>query len=186
MNKERTLEILRALADGIDPFKKIPVADDNVLQNPEVIRALHSAIFTIVGIAHEREIETQNTENQGKSHLETSAYGHQQPEVNYRGDRNNFLETDSEPSDLLLEDNTKSESYCLDNLEDEDEDEDEDAIVAIIENAALDWDDQQTRELLLSELFDDRENFARSEEDGWYYPDTEGSWEDNLWFEADF
>ena len=31
---------------------------------------------------------------------------------------------------------------------------------------------------ILFEIYEDQESYARSEEEGWYHPDTEGSWED--------
>ena len=49
MKAERAAEILRALADGLDPFTGEVLDDGSPLQNPECIRALFAAIETLEG-----------------------------------------------------------------------------------------------------------------------------------------
>lgn len=48
---ERAARILRALADGIDPFTGEMVDDRGPLQNPECIRALFTAVEALEGRA---------------------------------------------------------------------------------------------------------------------------------------
>jgi len=44
-----------------------------------------------------------------------------------------------------------------------------------------DYDYQDTQSLLTEELWDAAESYSRSEEDGWYYDDTdEGGWENSI------
>lgn len=47
MDMGRALEILGALADGLDPFTGEPAAKDSILQNPDTIRALHLALTVL-------------------------------------------------------------------------------------------------------------------------------------------
>jgi len=45
--------------------------------------------------------------------------------------------------------------------------------------------DDDDIELIRQEMYEDQENYAKSEEDGWFYPDSEGGWEDNISYEPD-
>lgn len=48
-----------------------------------------------------------------------------------------------------------------------------------------DYDYQETQREIREEIWDYAESMARSEEEGWFHPDREGSWEDNLSNEKD-
>jgi hypothetical protein len=54
MEAKRAAQILRALADGVDPFTGEVVDDCGPLQNPECIRALFAAVETLEGRAADR------------------------------------------------------------------------------------------------------------------------------------
>jgi len=47
MDTERALRILEALADGVDPFTGEVFPDDSPYQNPQVVRALSSAVEAV-------------------------------------------------------------------------------------------------------------------------------------------
>jgi hypothetical protein len=49
MEAERAVPILRALAEGVDPFTGEVVDDHSPLQNPECIRALFAAVEALQG-----------------------------------------------------------------------------------------------------------------------------------------
>ncbi len=63
MEAERAAHILRALADGVDPFTGEVVDDHGPLQNPECIRALFAAVEALGGHASERNERAK--ENRG-------------------------------------------------------------------------------------------------------------------------
>ena len=44
MEINRAAELLRALADGIDPMTGQPLPDESVYNRPEIIRALHCVL----------------------------------------------------------------------------------------------------------------------------------------------
>jgi hypothetical protein len=54
MEAERAADILRALADGVDPFTGEVLDDRSPLQNPECVRALFAAIETLEGRSSDR------------------------------------------------------------------------------------------------------------------------------------
>lgn len=54
MEAERAVPILRALAEGVDPFTGEVVDDHNPLQNPECIRALFAAVEALQGRVSDR------------------------------------------------------------------------------------------------------------------------------------
>src|SRR5918994_5531506 len=54
MDAERAADILRALADGVDPFTGEVIDDRSPLQNPECIRALFTALEELEGRASDR------------------------------------------------------------------------------------------------------------------------------------
>jgi hypothetical protein len=54
MKAERAADILRALADGVDPFTGEVLDDRSPLQNPECIRALFAAIEALEGSSSDR------------------------------------------------------------------------------------------------------------------------------------
>ena len=47
METKRAIELLRGLADGIDPITGARLPDESVYNRPEIIRALHFALQTI-------------------------------------------------------------------------------------------------------------------------------------------
>jgi hypothetical protein len=63
MEAERAAHILRALADGVDPFTGEVVDDSSPLQNPECIRALFAAVEALEGRASDRNKRAR--ENRG-------------------------------------------------------------------------------------------------------------------------
>jgi hypothetical protein len=64
MEAERAAQILRALADGVDPFAGEVVDDRSPLQNPECIRALFAAVEAL-----EERTSNQNKRARGNRGL---------------------------------------------------------------------------------------------------------------------
>jgi hypothetical protein len=54
MEAERAANILRALADGVDPFTGEVLDDRSPLQNPECVRALFAAVEALEGRPSDR------------------------------------------------------------------------------------------------------------------------------------
>jgi hypothetical protein len=54
MEIRRALEILEALADGLDPETGKPSAEESVLQQPDTVRALHLAL-TALGLGMSKQ-----------------------------------------------------------------------------------------------------------------------------------
>ena len=44
MEIKRAVELLRGLADGVDPMTGRPLPDESVYNRPEIIRALHCVL----------------------------------------------------------------------------------------------------------------------------------------------
>jgi hypothetical protein len=67
MERVEAIRIVRALADGRDPFTDQPLPSDNVCQHPQVVRAL-CAVVQELRILDRRESAAKSTlENAGKS-----------------------------------------------------------------------------------------------------------------------
>ena len=47
MEIKRAAELLRGLADGVDPMTGRPLPDESVYNRPEIIRALHLSLIHI-------------------------------------------------------------------------------------------------------------------------------------------
>ena len=47
MDIERARELLATLADGVNPLTGEVLDDDNVCNQPDIIRALHTAVFAL-------------------------------------------------------------------------------------------------------------------------------------------
>ena len=62
MDIERVKELLSALADGVDPLTGEVLDRDNVCNRPEIIRALHMALYEL----DKREKKTVKKQNAGK------------------------------------------------------------------------------------------------------------------------
>jgi hypothetical protein len=59
MEAGRASQILRALADGVDPFTGEVVDDRGPLQNPECVRALFAAVEALEGRASDQNKRTR-------------------------------------------------------------------------------------------------------------------------------
>jgi len=66
MNTQEAAEILRALADGVDPFTGEIFPDDSPYQKPQVIRALFLALSVMEGVPKGRKVKRVLPENAGK------------------------------------------------------------------------------------------------------------------------
>ena len=58
MEIKRAAELLRGLADGVDPMTGRPLPDESVYNRPEIIRALHCVL---------RELQERAATNAGRS-----------------------------------------------------------------------------------------------------------------------
>ena len=63
MNTQEAAEILRALADGVDPFTGEIFPDDSPYQKPQVIRALFLALSVMEGVPKGRKVKRVLPEN---------------------------------------------------------------------------------------------------------------------------
>lgn len=70
-------------------------------------------------------------------------------------------------------------------VDDDEEPEYEEEYLPEEYNYQDDYDYQETQREIREEVWDYAESMARSEEEGWFHPDREGSWEDNLSNEKD-
>lgn len=60
MDNERALEIINTLASGFDPFTGEVYDEENVLQNPDVVRALFTAARALEGLAVHATSKSRN------------------------------------------------------------------------------------------------------------------------------
>lgn len=63
MDIGRALEILGALADGLDPATGEPTAEESVLQQPDTVRALHLALAALQKGPSKQPTRTANSYN---------------------------------------------------------------------------------------------------------------------------
>jgi hypothetical protein len=63
MDIGRALEILGALADGLDPATGEPAAEESVLQQPDTVRALHLALTALQPGTSRQPTRTANSYN---------------------------------------------------------------------------------------------------------------------------
>ena len=74
MEQDRALEILKALADGVDPVTGEQFSADSPYQHPDIIRALFWAVHTLSGPARPQKQAAPRAEgapaNAGKSWTE--------------------------------------------------------------------------------------------------------------------
>jgi hypothetical protein len=157
MDRNKTIAILKSLANGIDPVSHNPLPSDSGIHAPSVIRALNFAVLEVMG---EPEIELPEDESKWKLLTQENALWDEYCEAKMNEDPYEFLWfIEEQDEDTADEEIGVSEQY----YEDE-----------------QDYSDSEFEETL-SEFHEDQDNAARSEDEGWYYPDSEGSWEDNLY-----
>lgn len=65
MDIERAKELLSALADGVDPLTGEVLDRDNVCNKPEIIRALHMAVYEL-DKCEKKTVKKHLPENAGK------------------------------------------------------------------------------------------------------------------------
>ena len=165
MDKTTAIKIIESLADGVDSLTGEHFPNNGALQNAEVVRALYFALSIINGNRLNHRLPNEigydffaksEQEEAWQEYCEMVKYENPYHDTN--------TEEDEESDDVILDDEEFEEDYCED-------DEPYDYYDKDYEDA---MDDIQ------QEIYENMENYARSEEAGWYYPKIEGSWEDNL------
>jgi hypothetical protein len=161
MDRTKTISILKSLANGIDPVGQKPLPPDSAIHDPSIIRALNFAVLEIIG---EPKVELPEDDSKWDLLSQEYALWDKYCELKKNEDPHEFLrsmeEQEENSSDELVD---YSEQYYED------------------EHDYSDSEYEANQKEILSEIYEDQENYARSEEEGWYHPDTEGSWEDNLY-----
>lgn len=66
MDNVKALEVIRSLADGIDPFTGEIFSEDNIYQSADTIRALSRAVIALEYIVKQRERKNNLPERAGK------------------------------------------------------------------------------------------------------------------------
>jgi hypothetical protein len=161
MDRTKTISILKSLANGIDPVGQKPLPTDSAIHDLSIIRALNFAVLEIIG---EPKVELPEDESKWGSLSQVYALWDKYCELNRNEEPHEFLlsmeEQEDNASDELVD---YSEQYYED------------------EHYHSDSEYEANQQEILFEILEDQENYARSEEEGWYHRDTEGSWEDNLY-----
>ena len=159
MDKTAAIAIIESLANGRDPFTGEQFPNESALQNANVVRALYFALSKIYAYQSDTilhyEIDDLVKSEQEKMWKEYREI------VKYK-DPYNYMDADGK------EDFSDVEEIEEDYYED---DEPYDYYNKDYEDAMDD---------IRQEIYENMEDYARSEEAGWYYPNSEGSWEDNL------
>lgn len=162
MDKTAATFIIESLANGVDPFSGEELQQTGALQSPDAVRALRFALSKIddnqfgVELLHVRDGDLVNCKNEEMWHEYCE-----------------LVKCEEAPSNIV---------------QDKSEDDGEDALADAVEieddyfehDESYDYDFEDSMDDIRQEIDEHMENHARSEETGWYYPDSEGSWEDNL------
>ena len=163
MDKAAAITIIESLANGVDPFTGDNFPNNSALQNADVVRALY---FALSKLNNNLKITVlpNNIDDLIKSEQE---------------------EMWKEYCKIIENENPHS---CLDT--DDDSEEDEETEECFYEDDTpyeddepydyYDKDSEDTMNDIREEIYENMENNSSSEEAGWYYPNSEGSWEDNL------
>lgn len=157
MERITALQIIEALADGVDPFTGDELPQGSAVQNVQVVRALFFAISAIKLFSHDQHT-VENQEDISRSEQESLWIEYCQ------------LVKDEAENDINISEYVSDEDEEIYEYEMEDDD--------TYEYYDKDYEDSMND--LRQELYDDAESYARSDEEGWFYQNSEGSWEDNI------
>jgi hypothetical protein len=174
VNDKKAITILKALANGIDPFTQTPIPNDNLLQNPEAIRAIHFAIVSISGIETDHKNSPIEPSDEARPKAENLR---QWDEYCTLAEPQMEAETLEEKSEnkvhVANHDEVKKDLNDLNDLINEAfYDAEEQRWIGNQESFDLPDD---RREDLLYELMEDQDDYARGEEEGWLYADPDDS-----------
>lgn len=159
MDKTAAITIIESLANGRDPFTGEQFPNESALQNADVVRALYFALSKIYGYQFDTILHYE-IDDPVKSEQE-KLWQEYREIVKYK-DPYNYMDADEK------EDFPDVKGIEEDYYEDDDP----------YDYYNKDYEDAMDD--IRQEIYENMEDYARSEEEGWYYPNSEGSWEDNL------